>query len=516
MYTKNIEVSRSIVEPLYDINIIDNLIIFSVICLTIAVGFIGYRASKTITGFLFANKTLGPVLLAFSIMATYFSAASFLGGGGATYLFNLGFGSWLTAWHVIGVVTLWIVVAGKLFDYISKNRVSSIPEFIEHRYKSPLARTIAAAVIISLFTLYLVGVYKGGAVILSTQLKLELVYALLLLAAPVIIYIVVGGLKAAAVNNLILGSLMLVAAILTFGYIMSYVGGPINGIIQLSQTNIANMPGSLWLKLDGAGPPRAMESGMVPVLIMSIAFSIGMAQIALPNLLIQFYAAKDVKAISRGRIIGPVLVTLYAALMFSLGAFCHLILDKYISIQEVVQLMKDSDWVIPKTISLIVPAGIKGLILAAPVAASMSTIALTVLTLSNTLIRDVVQRIKKIEDDKILILTAKISAILFALIPIPLALIENRVIIDIVSAAFGTIFACFLGPVTIGLYWRKASKEGVIISMIVGVLVGITWYVYLYRVLWIHSTIPATALALLFFIVISLIKTKNPLTNIFD
>ncbi|MEM0371809.1 MAG: sodium/solute symporter [Ignisphaera sp.] len=488
---------------------IDTVIIFAVMCLTIAIGFIGYRASKTLTGFIFANKTLGPWLLAFSIMATYFSAASFLGGGGATYLYNLGFGAWLTAWHVIGVVILWIAVAGKLFDYVSKNKVMSIPELIEHRYRSVLARAIAATIIISLFTLYLVSVYKGGAVILSTQLGIDLNYALLLLALPVIIYIVIGGLKAAAINNLFLGSLMIIAAILTFSYIMSHVGGPINGIQQLSQTTIAGKPGSLWLKLDGMGPPPAMEKNAVPILIMSIAFSIGMAQIALPNLLIQFYAARDVKAISRGRLIGPLLVAIYASLMFSLGAFCHLILDKHLSAQEVAQLMKDTDWVIPKTISLIAPIGVRGLILAAPVAASMSTIALTVLTLSNTLVRDIVQIAKNVKDEEKLLRIAKLSAIAFSLIPIVLALIENRLIIDIVSAAFGTIFACFIGPVTIGIYWRKATKEGAITSMVIGALTGILWYIYLYRVLWIHSTLPATALALTVFIILSLLKRGN-------
>ncbi len=47
----------------------------------------------------------------------------------------------------------------------------------------------------------------------------------MLLAVPVLIYIGLGGLRAAAFNNLILGALMLMAAILTFGYVMSAVGG---------------------------------------------------------------------------------------------------------------------------------------------------------------------------------------------------------------------------------------------------------------------------------------------------
>lgn len=489
---------------------IDTAIIFAVLATTIAIGFVGHRASKTIAGYMFANKSLGPWLLSFSIMATYFSAASFLGGGGATYLYNLGFGAWLTAWHVIGVVALWLIVAGKLFDYISKSKVMSVPELIEYRYNSFTARLIASTIIVALFTLYLSSVYKGGAIILSSQLKVNLLTALLILAIPVIIYLVVGGMKAATVNNLFLGSMMLTAAILTFYYIMSYVGGPINGLKMLSNTTIlGRYPGELWLKIDGMGPPPAMEKNAVPLLIMSITFSIGMAQVALPNLLIQFYAAKDSKAIERGRLIGPILVALYAMFMFSLGIFCHLIIDNKLQPQEVAQLLKDTDWVIPKTVSLIVGPALRGLILATPVAASMSTIALTVLTLSNTIVRDFIQPFTKIEKERTLVVIAKLMSVVFALIPIILAIIENKLIVEIVGAAFGTIFACFVGPITIGLRWRRASREGAIASMIVGAVVGIAWYLYLYRTTWIYPTIPATLSSLSVFIILSIAKKSR-------
>ncbi|MEM4514083.1 MAG: sodium/solute symporter [Ignisphaera sp.] len=488
---------------------VDTVIIFAVLATTIAIGFIGHRASKTITGYMFANKSLGPWLLSFSIMATYFSAASFLGGGGATYLYNLGFGAWLTAWHVIGVVALWLIVAGKLFNYISKSKVMSIPELIEHRYGSFTARLIASTIIVALFTLYLSSVYKGGAIILSSQLKVDMLTALLILAIPVMIYLVTGGMKAATVNNLFLGSMMLTAAILTFYYIMSYIGGPINGLKMLSNTTIlGKYPGELWLRIDGMGPPPAMEKNAVPLLIMSITFSIGMAQVALPNLLIQFYAAKDSKAIERGRLIGPILVALYAMFMFSLGVFCHLIIDNKLLPQEVAQLLKDTDWVIPKTVSIIVGPALRGLILAAPVAASMSTIALTVLTLSNTIVRDFIQPFTKNKNESTLVVIAKLMSVVFALIPVLLAIIENKLIVEIVGAAFGTIFACFVGPITIGLRWRRASREGAIASMIVGAVVGITWYLYLYRTTWVYPTIPATLLSILVFTILSIAK-KN-------
>ncbi|MCX8182730.1 MAG: sodium/solute symporter [Candidatus Methanomethyliaceae archaeon] len=491
-----------------DFNVGDVLIILALIIVVIAIGAKGYKVSSSITGYFLAGRGLGSWVLAFSIMATYFSAASFLAGG-TTYLYNLGFGAWLTAWHIIGVVLMWTLVAERLFRYSSKTNIISVPDFIEHRYQSKGAKIISASVILLLFTLYLTSVYKGGAVILATVLNTKFEVALVMLALPVIVYVCIGGLKAAALNNLLLGALMLIAAFITFFAIMSAVGGPIHGLETLEEMNVlGRIPGQMWLRLDGMGPQPAMVAGMVPSLIMSITFSISLAQVALPTLLMQFYAAKNVNVINRGRIIGSIAVAAYAILVFSLGAFCHIILDPQLSSTEITALMKDTDWVIPKALTMLIPSGLRGLVMAAPVAASMSTLAVTLLVLSGAIVRDIIQPIKPNLEEKRLLLLAKISPIFFAAISLGLTLYQTDIIVEVVGAAFGTIFVCFLGPVTIGLYWKGATKYGAMASMISGLIVGLLWYKFLYRATWIYPVIPALAVALPIFFVVSKFTSK--------
>jgi len=492
------------------VDLLDASIIVAVLAVVMLIGLRGYGLSRSMTGFFLANRGLGAVTLAFSLMATYFSAASFLGGGGATYLFNLGFGAWLTAWHVIGVVLMWILVAERLFKYASKAGIVSVPDFIEHRYQSKVAKAVAAAVMMFLFTLYLTSVYKGGAIIIATVFNTGFEVGLVALAIPVLLYVALGGLRAAALNNLILGSLMLLAAFLTFGLVMSAVGGPIKGVEELRSMTINGISGEMWLRFDGAGPPPAMKAGAVPQLIMSITFSISMAQIALPSLLMQFYAARDARVISQGRVLGPVLVAAYAMAVFSLGAFCHLILDPRLSQGEVARLMKDTDWVIPKTVEVLALSGLRGLILAAPVAASMSTLAVTLLVLSAALTRDVVQLARPSVSERSLMVLARASPIAFGVIALLLTLVQTGIIVEIVAAAFGTIFVCFLGPVTIGLYWKGATKAGAIASMISGLAVGLSWHVFLYKATNVHAVIPALLVALPTFFLVSLFTKKPP------
>jgi len=502
------------------VSLLDAAIVVALLIIVIVVGTRGYGVSKSLTGYFLAGRGLGAWVLAFSFMATYYSAASFLGGGGTTYLFNLGFGAWLTAWHVVGVVLAWALVAERLFKYAQKANVISIPDFIEHRYQSKAAKIVAAVVIIFLFTLYLTSVYKGGAIIMATLLGTSYAVGLLLLAIPVLIYIGLGGLKAAALNNLILGVLMLVAAILTFGYVMGAVGGWGAGIAALEQLTIKaqfgpdmpvnEFPGVLWLKMDGFGPSPAMKAGMVPALIMGITFSISVAQVALPTLLMQFYAAKDARVINHGRIIGPLAVSIYAILMFSLGAFCHLILDRNLTPLEVAGLLKDTDWVIPKAVMTLAPEGVKGLIFASVVAASMSTLAVTFIVLSAALVRDIIQTARPGVSEAKLVALARVVPVIFAVIALLLALYPTGIIVEIVGAAFGTIFVCFVGPVTIGLYWKGATKAGAIASMIAGLIIWLLWYLFLYRVTWIYPVVPALAVAVPLFFIVSAVTKKPP------
>jgi SSS family transporter len=496
---------------------IDIAIIIALLIVVIAIGVKGYEVSKSLVGYFLAGRGLGAWVLAFSFMATYYSAASFLGGGGTTYLYNLGFGAWLTAWHVIGVVLAWILVAERLFKYAEKTKIVTIPDFIEHRYQSKAAKVVAAVVMIILFTLYLTGVYKGGAIIIATVLNTSYAVGLLLLVIPVLIYIGVGGLKAAALNNLLLGVWMLVAAVLTFGYIMSAVGGWSAGLSALEQMNVlGKFPGTMWTRFDGMGPPPAMAAGMVPGLIMSITFSISVAQVALPSLLMQFYAAKDARVINYGRIIGPLAVSIYAILMFSLGAFCHPLLDPRLSPAEVGALLKDTDWVIPKAIMMLAPEGVRGFILAAPVAASVSTLAVTFIVLSAALVRDVVQAYRPTIPEAKLVTLARVVPIIFAIISLLLALYPVGIIVEIVGIAFGTIFATFVGPLTIGLYWKGATKAGVIVSMLSGLVVSIVWLLFLYKgvvgpvATWVYPVVPAIAVALPLFFIVSFLTKKPP------
>ena len=175
-----------------------------------------------------------------------------------------------------------------------------------------------------------------------------------------LIYIGLGGLRAAALNNLIL-------RVPYFGGREAHLrlrhvgsGGWDASLAALERMKIGGKaPGTVWTRLVGFGLPPAMQARMVPALIMNITLSISIAQLALLNPLMQFYAAKDVRMINYCKIIGPLAVTVHAAPMFSLGGYCYLILNHELASSQVLALLKDVDKVIPLVVMKLAPPGVR-------------------------------------------------------------------------------------------------------------------------------------------------------------
>ena len=152
---------------------------------------------------------------------------------------------------------------------------------------------------------------------------------------------------------------------------------------------------------------------------------------------------------------------------------------------------------------MLAPAGVMGLVV-------------TFIALSAALVGDTIQTAKPDVAESKLVALARVSPIIFAVVALILALYPTGIIVEIVGAAFGTIFACFVGPVAIGLYWKGATKTGALASIIGGLVMGLGWYLVVYKELmfgalaWVYPVIPALVVAVPLFFIVSLVTLKPP------
>jgi len=168
------------------------------------------------------------------------------------------------------------------------------------------------------------------------------------------------------------------------------------------------------------------------------------------------------------------------------------------------------DKVMPTLTLKVLPPLIAGLVLAAPMAAIMSTVDSLLILVSSTIVKDIYINYlkpdateKQIKKTSFLVTTIiGISVVLFALSPPDLLIWLNLF-------SFGGLESVFIWPVVMGLYWSKGNKYGALASMVT----GMGSYILLDRLFpnpfGMHTVVLPILLSFIAFIVISLATKTN-------
>lgn len=478
--------------------------------LMLYIGYWAYVRTKTLEDYYVSGRSFGPWVIAFAFFGTYFSTSSMLGGGGSGFAFGFQWSAWLALFHIIGAIIAWFVVAPRMREYSERLNSLTIPDFLQFRYDSRSARLVAAVLLIFFNLFYMISIYKGTANLFEGMLGIPYIYGLFISVIPVAMYTAFGGFKAVNLTDFVQGIIMVVGAVMLFVLLLVAVGGWSAGIEKATAHTIANMPGTVLIESGKLGPPPAMQAGMVSWFILSLTFSISIVQVCSPQLVVKFYQAKNQKVVSRGMILGPLLVGSFAVLVFSVGPFGWAVIPELVPPSGVAAFMKDPDKVIPFLIMHLFPPGVNAVILAAILSAAMSTISGVLIVTATSLGRDIVQALRPGMSPKRVVGITQWAAVLFAVIPLLLAIRPPGIIVTIVGLAFGAISAAFMAPMVLGLFWKGGTAAGTISSMIIATLVTIYWQLVIYPKLWIHPVLPGLVASFVVYLGVSAVTKKPP------
>ena len=472
------------------------------IVLMIFIGIYEYKKTRGLIDFYLAGKNLGVFVVSFSFFATYFSTAAFLGGGGFGFLAGFQWSAFLTLFHILFAIVAWILIAPPMKKLADKHGALTIPELFTMKY-GKIAQITAALIILFFFQFYMISIYKGAGNLFEVMLNLDYKTGLIITGIVVMLYTAIGGFRAVVMTDLIQGLLILVGGVALFITLIAYLGGPINAINSLYNFNgIIN--GKDLFEFGKLAPPPIMKAGMVVPFILSLTFAISIAQLASPQLVVRFIAAKNERIIAKGMILTPIIIGLFAICVFSIGPFGWLVIPQH---DDPVKYMKNPDLVVPFIAMKLFPIGLNALLLTAIIAAAMSTINSLLHVLSTSFVRDIIQAGVRISDGAALKLT-RLSVFAFALIPLILAVNPPGYIVTIVGLSFSVITAAFLIPLVTALYSDKPTKIPAIASMIAAVVVSIIWYLLYYKVYWIYPVIPGLIASMVAYAVFYGIESK--------
>ena len=417
------------------------------------------------------SRSMGGVVLAMTLVATYTSASSFLGGPGLASSFGMSW-SWVAGVQ-IGATFLTLGVLGKKFAMIARRTNSvTINDYLRARYDSPAVVILCGTAMVIFFITQMIAQFIGGATLMQTVTGLPYWAGLLLFGAVVIVYTSVGGFKAVVTTDTIQGIVMTIGTFLLLFFVIRSAGGMDNIISSLDAGN----PG--W-DLMGKGEYGAEIAALRPGALISFWVLVGIAVLGLPQTAVRCMGFKDTESMHKAMIYGTVVIGILMIGMHLAGTLAYPLLPA--------EGLASTDQVIPFVVMNYMPAWAAGFFLAAPLAAVMSTIDSLLILASATIIKDIyVHYIKKVpfdqkeaSDPKYRSAYDNVPKYSFALtagigiVACLLSLNPPDVIVWINLFAFGGLEATFFWPIIGGLYWKKGNSKACLASVITGLAVFI-------------------------------------------
>ncbi|MFD1020320.1 sodium/pantothenate symporter [Thalassobacillus hwangdonensis] len=465
------------------------LVIFLIIIF--AIGFWASKSLRTTDNFLseyfLGGRQLGGFILAMTMIATYGSASSFIGGPGVAYTQGLG---WvLLAMSQVATGYFVLMILGKKFAIMARkyNAVTLI-DFLKGRYNSKWVVLISAfSIIIFLFSA-MAAQWVGGARLIESLTGLSYLGALFIFAISVIIYVIIGGFRAVALTDTVQGIIMLLGTlILLIATIVA--GGGISNIMTDLQAENPNLI-----------TPYGHDGSLSATYVSSFWILVGVGVVGLPQVTVRAMSYKNSRAMHRALIVGTIVVGFIMLNMHLIGVFARPILPG----------IEVGDKVMPLIALEVLPAWLAGVVLAAPMAAIMSTVDSLLLLVSSAVVKDVYLNYvePKASHKKVKRLSIGVTAILGIAVFL-MALDPPNLLIWLNLFAFGGLEAAFIWPVVLGLYWSRGNSQGALASMLTGIGSYILFHYQFPSALGMHTVVIPVLLSLVAFITVSLLTKRD-------
>jgi len=425
--------------------------------LMIYIGVYSYRkSSKDISGYMLGGRSLSPSVTALSAGASDMSGWMLMGLPGAMFVSG-GSSIWIAIGLTVGAFLNYIIVAPRLRTYTElANDSITLPDYFENRFqdKTHVLRVVASLVIVVFFTVYTSSGVVAGGKLFESAFGLSYDLGLYITAGVVVGYTLFGGFLAVSLTDFVQGCIMFLALILVPVVVVMEVGG-INELHHSVQSIDPNL-------LD------LFHNVSLISIISALAWGLG--YFGQPHIIVRFMAIRSVNNIPLARNIGMswMVVSIIGAMATGFAGIAY---------AAAVDLnIKDPETIFIVLSQLLFNPLISGFLLAAILAAIMSTISSQLLVTSSSLTNDFyLMFCNKQATDQHLVFVGRVSVFLVALLAIFLAQDPNSSILNIVSNAWAGFGAAF-GPVVIlSLYWKGMSKDGALAGIITGATTVLLW-----------------------------------------
>ena len=463
--------------------------------LMLLIGWWAYRRTHNLSDYILGGRRLGPWPTALSAGASDMSGWLLLGLPGYAYAAGLE-ALWLVFGLLLGTWLNWHIVARRLRRYSERaDDALTIPAFLENRFQDQthLLRVVSALFILLFFLFYTSSGLVAGARLFETVFGLPYLWALLAGTGAIILYTFLGGFLAVAWTDLVQGLLMAAALLIVPLYAFAAMGGVGDGLLRVQQIN----PQLLNALTNSAGEPLGWLA------IVSL-LGWGLGYFGQPHILARFKAIRHHRELGQARriAVGWSALTLLGATLVGLAAIGYL---------PEPLAGKDSERAFMLLAGTLFNPLVAGVLLAAVLAAIMSTADSQLLVSSSALAEDFYKALLRREaSPRELILVGRVAVVLVALIAFALALQPDRKVLDLVAYAWAGFGAAFGPTLLLALYWQRMNRWGALAGIVTGGLTVVVWKPLQGGLFDLYELVPAFAASLLAIGVVSLFTSPPP------
>ncbi|MEV4711702.1 sodium:solute symporter family protein [Micromonospora sp. NPDC049374] len=469
--------------------------------------YIAWRSRvKETAGFYVAGQGIPTIANGAAVAADWMSAASFISMAGLIAFLGSDGTIYLMGWTG-GYVLLALLIA----PYLRKWGKFTVPEFVGDRY-SETVRTIAAVAAIIISFTYVVGQMRGGGIVFSRFLKLDVTQGVILAAVIIGLYAVLGGMKGITWTQVAQYTVLITAYLIPAVAVAQQMTG-----IPIPQVSF----GQILAELDAISVEMGLNQyteafaarPQIDVFLVTMALMIGTA--GLPHVIVRFYTTKTVRGARYSAFWALFFIALLYTTAPAVGAFTKLnllqdvngvsanALPSWIENWAATGLVTVSDGATTiNTVSnsptsgadLIVnndilvlaspeiaglPAPIVGLVAAGGMAAAMSTAAGLLLVISSSFSHDLYfRRVKRDSTDQQRLLAGRIAMGLAVLVAIYAGINPPAFVAQVVAFAFGLAASTFFPAIVLGIFWKRCNATGAAAGMVTGLLFTASYMIY--------------------------------------
>lgn len=451
----------------------------------IIIGIWAYTRTSTMDDYMLGGRELNPLVAALSAGAADMSGWLLMGLPGALYAAGL-VQSWIAIGLTVGAYINWWIVAPRLRTYteVSQNSIT-VPSFLSNRLRdrSNALRVTAGIIFFIFFTLYVASGLVSGGKFFDSSFGIPYETGMIIVASIVVLYTLVGGFLAVSWTDMVQGLMMVIAL----------VSVPIVGLVMAG--GFDQVAADVAAK--GAATNQEMLSLVFNVdprdIITGLAWGLG--YFGMPHIIVRFMALKTPQQTTQARRIWAIWMVLSL-----FGAIGTAMVGISLAAQGIINMDgADDETIFLVTGQTLFPSLIAGFMLAAILAAIMSTVSSQLLVTSSAVVEDIYNSFSKhnvkevnlgitigdktVRESNLGVTMGRVVVLIVTVIAVVLAWnakestsFISSSILAIVSFAWAGFGAAF-GPIIIlSLWWRKLTAQGALWGMITGAVVVVLWH----------------------------------------